>query len=123
MAGAVVSRAVQQFARSARLAHSDRATARPFSDTLADEEICGYTTGMKTAVSLPDEVFQAAERLARRARKSRSQLYAEALSEYLARHAPDEVTEAMNQVMDELEKPVDPFVTAAARRVLEQSEW
>ncbi len=86
--------------------------------TLVDEEICGYTAGMKTAVSLPDEVFQAAERLARRARKSRSRLYAEALSEYLARHAPDEVTEAMSQVMDELEKPVNPFVTAAARRVL-----
>jgi metal-responsive CopG/Arc/MetJ family transcriptional regulator len=78
---------------------------------------------MKTAVSLPDEVFRAAERHARRVRKSRSRLYAEALSEYLARHAPDEVTEAMNQVMDELEKPVDPFVAAAARRVLEKSEW
>jgi hypothetical protein len=56
-------------------------------------------------------------------RKSRSQLYAEAISEYLARHAPEEVTEAMNKVMEELEQPVDPFVTAAARRVLEQSEW
>ena len=78
---------------------------------------------MKTAVSLPDEVFQAAERHARRVQKSRSQLYAEAISEYLARHAPDEVTEAMNQIMDELEKPVDPFISAAARRILEQSEW
>jgi metal-responsive CopG/Arc/MetJ family transcriptional regulator len=78
---------------------------------------------MKTAVSIPDEVFQAAERHARRVRKSRSQLYAEAISEYLARHAPEEVTEAMNKVMEELEQPVDPFVTAAARRVLEQSEW
>ena len=78
---------------------------------------------MKTAVSLPDDVFRAAERHARRARKSRSQLYAEALSEYLSRHAPDEVTEAMNQVVDHLTEPTDPFVTAAARRVLERSEW
>jgi antitoxin MazE6 len=78
---------------------------------------------MKTAVSLPDVVFRAAERHARRARKSRSQLYAEALSEYLARHAPDEVTEAMNQVMDQLKEATDPFVTAAARRILERSEW
>jgi len=68
-------------------------------------------------------VFRAAERHARRARKSRSQLYAEALSEYLSRHAPDEVTEAMNHVIDQLNKPTDPFVTAAARRILEQSEW
>ena len=78
---------------------------------------------MKTAVSLPDDVFRAAERHARRARKSRSQLYAEALSEYLSRHAPDEVTEAMNQVGDHLTEPTDPFVTSAARRVLERSEW
>ena len=78
---------------------------------------------MKTAVSLPDEVFRAAERHARRARKSRSQLYAEALSEYLARHAPDEVTEAMNRVLGQLNEPTDPFVTAAARRILERSEW
>ena len=78
---------------------------------------------MKTAVSLPDDVFRAAERLARRARKSRSQLYAEALSGYLSRHAPDEVTEAMNQVIDQLNEPPDPFVRAAARRILERTEW
>ncbi len=78
---------------------------------------------MKTAVSVPDDVFRAAERQARRTRKSRSQLYAEALTEYLARHAPDEVTEAMNNVVDRLKEPTDPFVTTAARRILERSEW
>jgi metal-responsive CopG/Arc/MetJ family transcriptional regulator len=83
----------------------------------------GYTYGMKTAVSLPDDVFREAERHARRTRKSRSQLYAEALSEYLARHVPDEVTEAMNGVIDQLKQPTDPFVSMAARRVLERSEW
>jgi metal-responsive CopG/Arc/MetJ family transcriptional regulator len=83
----------------------------------------GYTDGMKTAVSLPDDVFREAERQARRARKSRSQLYAEALSEYLARHAPDEVTDAMNRVLDQVKQPTDPFVSAAARRILERSEW
>jgi metal-responsive CopG/Arc/MetJ family transcriptional regulator len=78
---------------------------------------------MKTAVSLPDHVFRAAERQARRTNKSRSQLYAEALAEYLARHAPDEVTAAMNRVVEKLREPADPFVAAAARRVLERSEW
>lgn len=78
---------------------------------------------MKTAVSLPDDVFRAAERHAQRARKSRSQLYAEALSEYLVRHAPDEVTDAMNRVMDALKAPIDPFVRRAARRILERSDW
>lgn len=79
---------------------------------------------MKTAISLPDDLFRAAELHAERVRKSRSQLYAEALAEYLARHAPEEVTDAMNQVIERLgEVGVDPFVDAAARRALERSEW
>ena len=78
---------------------------------------------MKTAISLPDHIFRAAERHARRARKSRSQLYAEAIVEYLARHAPEEVTEAMNGVVDQLADEADPFVVAAGRRVLEDTSW
>ena len=78
---------------------------------------------MKTAISLPDAVFLAAERQAKRAQKSRSQLYADALSEYLSRHAPDEVTEAMNQVVDKLPLAPDAFAQAAAHAVLERSEW
>ena len=78
---------------------------------------------MKTAVSVPDELFEAAERQAQRTKKSRSQLYAEALAEYLARHAPDEVTEAMNAVVDRLQVPTDPFVVTASQRVLRRSEW
>jgi predicted transcriptional regulator len=78
---------------------------------------------MKTAISLPDAVFHAAERQAKRARKSRSQLYAEALAEYLDRHAPDEVTAAMNQVVDQLDATPDAFVRAAAQSVLARVEW
>ena len=82
---------------------------------------------MKTAVSIPDDVFQGAERLARDTRKSRSKVYADALREYLVRHAPEQVTEAMDRVCLELEgeyggKP-DDFVSMAARRVLERTEW
>jgi succinate dehydrogenase/fumarate reductase flavoprotein subunit len=79
---------------------------------------------MKTAISLPDDVYREAERHAKRTRKSRSQLYSEALVEYLARHAPDEVTERMNHVLDELGEPVpDPFLDGAVRRVLKDVEW
>ena len=78
---------------------------------------------MKTAISIPDEVFEGAERLARRTRRSRSRLYSDALREYLARHAPDEVTEAMNRACDEVGDTRDLFVSTAARRVLERSEW
>ena len=78
---------------------------------------------MKTAISLPDHLFREAEQHARRAQKSRSQLYAEALAEYLARHAPDEVTDAMNRVVDQVGADRSGFSSAAARRVLERSEW
>lgn len=77
---------------------------------------------MKTAVSIPDDVFDKAERLARRTKKSRSQLFSDALKEYVARHASDEVTEAMNRACEETGVR-DPFAGKAARRVLERSEW
>jgi hypothetical protein len=71
---------------------------------------------MKTAISLPNRVDREAEGYAKRTRKSRSQLYAEVLAEYLARHAPDDVTDAMNTVVDELgDAAPDPFVEGAGR--------
>jgi metal-responsive CopG/Arc/MetJ family transcriptional regulator len=78
---------------------------------------------MKTAVSIPDEVFEKVERLAQREGRSRSEVFSAALAEYVARHAPDEVTDAMNRVCAELGDPHDGFGTAAARRVLERTEW
>ena len=44
---------------------------------------------MKTAISIPDRVFQDAERLAEKLHKSRSQMYSEAVAEYVARHEHD----------------------------------
>jgi len=78
---------------------------------------------MKTAVSIPDEIYEEAEHLARRAKKSRSRLYSDALREYLARHAPDEVTEAMNRACIQVGETKDPFVSTAGRRILERSKW
>jgi metal-responsive CopG/Arc/MetJ family transcriptional regulator len=78
---------------------------------------------MKTAVSIPDAVFEGAERLARRSKKSRSQLFSDALKEYVARHAPEDVTDAMDRVCVELGNPKDEFVSSAAHRILERSEW
>jgi metal-responsive CopG/Arc/MetJ family transcriptional regulator len=78
---------------------------------------------MKTAVSLPTAVFEKAERLARRTKRSRSELYTLALKEYLARHAPEEITEAMNAVADQLDPKQDGFTARAAAKILTQSEW
>lgn len=78
---------------------------------------------MKTAISIPDKVFQDAERLAERLNKSRSQVYSEAVAEYVARHDPDALTEQINAVCEEVDTRPDPFVAAAARRILERTEW
>jgi metal-responsive CopG/Arc/MetJ family transcriptional regulator len=83
-----------------------------------------YTHGMKIAVSIPDRIFEEAERLATEAHRSRSDLYARALAEYVARHAPDRVTESMNRVVVALdEERPDSFAVAAGRRRLERSDW
>ena len=50
-------------------------------------------------------------------------MFSDALREYVARHAADEVTDAMNRVCEEVGDSRDPFVSSAARRVLERSEW
>lgn len=83
----------------------------------------GYTKGMKTAVSIPDDVFEKAERLARRVRRSRSAVFTAALREYVARHAPEEVTEAMDRVCGAIDGERDGFQALAARRVLARTEW
>lgn len=78
---------------------------------------------MKTAVSIPDDLFDGAERLAHRTRRSRSRLFSDALREYLARHAPEKVTESMDQAITEIGEDRDEFVSTVARRRLERSEW
>jgi metal-responsive CopG/Arc/MetJ family transcriptional regulator len=78
---------------------------------------------MKTAISLPDKVFQQAESYARRSKKTRSRLYSEALSEYLARHAPDDITESMNKVCDSIGTTPDSFSSRAASILLTKESW
>ena len=78
---------------------------------------------MKTAISIPDEVFEEAERLAVELQTSRSQLYSRALQEFVARHAPDRLTESMNRVIDQIGSEMDEFSRKASRQVLERSEW
>jgi antitoxin MazE6 len=79
---------------------------------------------MKTAVSVPDRVFAEAERLAKRLKKSRSQVYAEALAEYVARHDEDQVTERVNAALDAIGEPhQDPPLAEAVYRVLRDVEW
>ena len=83
---------------------------------------------MKTAISIPDAIFEEAERMARRTKRSRSELYSRALADYLARHSSDRVTEAMDRTLEALEggagnAGADEFVASASRKVLQRTEW
>lgn len=78
---------------------------------------------MKTAVSIPDPLFERADALARRLGKTRSQVYREALAEYVVRREPRAVTTALDDLVQALGPDIDPWVTTAARRALQRSEW
>jgi predicted transcriptional regulator len=82
-----------------------------------------HTFGMKTAVSIPDDVFEDAERLAQRLQTSRSNLYARALSEFVARHDSDHVTALMDQAVRDAGEHDDAFVQAAAQQTMKRAEW
>jgi metal-responsive CopG/Arc/MetJ family transcriptional regulator len=83
----------------------------------------GYTSGMKTAISIPDDVFADAEKLARTLGTSRSRLYSRAVREYVARHATDHVTEALDAVCEAGTPGDNAFASTAARLTLRDSEW
>jgi metal-responsive CopG/Arc/MetJ family transcriptional regulator len=80
---------------------------------------------MKTAISLPDDLFRAVERLVRLRKRYRSEVYADALREYVARHSQDEVTESLNEALVEIgDSPEDEkFLSAASRRTLSKTAW
>ncbi len=76
---------------------------------------------MKVAISLPDPVFAAAEQLAKELRVPRSQLYAEAISQYLDRRGSSAITAKLNSVYSEQQSDV-PVEFARAQRVVVRNE-
>lgn len=78
---------------------------------------------MKTAVSIPDDLFERADVLAQTLGKSRSQVYREALAEYLLRREPRSITAALDELAGEVGGGPDPWTTEAARQVLAHTEW
>lgn len=76
---------------------------------------------MKTAISIPDDVFRRAERLAKSRKISRSELYTTALMRFLEAEPKEDVTRAYDSAFDD--DAADDFVGAAARSTLETIEW
>ena len=78
---------------------------------------------MKTAVSIPDQLYEAAERLARRRGVRRSQLYAEALQRLVVdQTSDDDLLAETNQALREVDSSADDFLKTAARRSLASAD-
>lgn len=82
-----------------------------------------YDSGMKTAISLPDAIFADADALAERLGVSRSELYARAVEEYVAKHRHEDITDRLNQVYDTEEAALDPALRQAQARSVGREVW
>lgn len=83
----------------------------------------GITIGsMKIAISVPDPLFKAADALAGRLRKSRSQLYSDAVAAYLGAHGADAVREQLNAVCAKVDTSPDPVLSKLQLETLDPDE-
>ena len=78
---------------------------------------------MKTAISIPDPLFQAAEVFAKRLKKSRSELYAEAVSEYINTHRNQDVTKILNEIYAHEPSTVDRELYRMQSRSVTEEDW
>lgn len=78
---------------------------------------------MKTAISIPDTVYNAAELIANKLNISRSELYTNAISDYLNRHQKSHVTEALNKIYSEEKSSIDPKILDAQINSIGKESW
>jgi metal-responsive CopG/Arc/MetJ family transcriptional regulator len=78
---------------------------------------------MKTAISLPDTLFEQAEQLAQRFDLNRSQLYARALQEYLDKYNSDSITATFNSIYATESSEIDPALWQMQLLSLPEDEW
>ena len=78
---------------------------------------------MKTAISVPDKVFDSADELAQELGISRSELYSTAVAEYLAKHKAEDVTARLNEVYGDEPSGLAPELRRAQAKSIGPSEW
>ena len=83
----------------------------------------GYTHFMKTAISIPEEVFRSAESLAKRLGMSRSQLYTAAVNEYLSRRQDRQITVKLNSIYEEEDSSLPSAIIRLQASSLSREEW
>jgi metal-responsive CopG/Arc/MetJ family transcriptional regulator len=78
---------------------------------------------MKTAISIPDDIFEDADELAEEMGISRSELYSTAVAEYLAKHRAEDVTARLNEVYSREPSGLAPEVRRAQAHTIGKSDW
>ena len=78
---------------------------------------------MKVAVSVPDRIFEAAERLAKQRKVPRSQIFAEALAAYVETRGSDEVTSKLNEIYAHEASVVDVGLIQAQNDSIDHEAW
>ena len=83
----------------------------------------GYTKNMKTAISLPDPVFEAADQLANKFKVSRSELYVMALEKFIRENQETDITKRINDYIDVYGQPIDELFINSNVREMRKVEW
>ena len=78
---------------------------------------------MKVAISLPNPVFEAAEHLAKRLKKPRSRLYAEAIAEYVGTHGSDAIRERLDAIYGVELSALDEALVRAQSKLVSHETW
>jgi metal-responsive CopG/Arc/MetJ family transcriptional regulator len=79
---------------------------------------------MKTAISIPDDVFQQAEQVAKRLKMSRSELYVNAVKAFLAAHSSGEViTRKLDEIYAAASPGLDAVTAEIQRRSIGSESW
>ena len=78
---------------------------------------------MKTAISIPDPLFAAAERASRRLGISRSQLYSKAVQAYLEAKRSQGIKEVLDAVYSAEDSRIDPVLAAMQAASIKPEEW
>ena len=82
-----------------------------------------HTVRMKAAVSIPDPVFKAADKLAHRMGVTRSRLYSVALQRFVQEHDDDAITAKLNEVYSKEESALDPVLQSIQARSVKKTKW
>lgn len=78
---------------------------------------------MKTAISIPQEIFKSAEKLAGKMGVSRSQLYVSAIKSYVEAHEGEAITTRLNEIYGPIDSRLDPGLKKLQAKAISRNHW